>query len=162
MFSHIKSIKLLSLATILLVLGLSSCKPIDVFEKSTTIPGHQWSAGFAAEGSFAITDTSSAYNIYIVLRHTDAYNYNNIWLNLGIQHPGDSLRKQKLNLLLATEAKGWDGTGMNDIWEARKRINAEPVYFSKVGTYKFSITQIMRDDPLKHVLSAGLRVEKAL
>jgi hypothetical protein len=32
--------------------------------------------------------------------------------------------------------------------------------FKKPGTYTYSITQIMRDNPLSAVMSAGLRVEK--
>jgi hypothetical protein len=51
---------------------------------------------------------------------------------------------------------------MNDIWEVRKLLNGKPRRFKKTGEYKFRIFQIMREDPLKNVMSAGLRVEKAL
>ena len=140
----------------------SSCKPIDVYESNTGIPGYKWKSDFVARGSFQVTDTLSAYQIFVVLRHTDAYAYNNIWLDIGLQGPGDSLYTQKVNLTLANDVQGWEGTGMNDIWEVRKLLNAEPKRFKKGGTYQFSIRQIMRDDPLPHVMSAGLRVEKAI
>ncbi len=137
----------------------SSCRQIDVFEKNTAIPGMKWSSSFAATGNFEITDTVSAYNIYIVLRHTDEYSYNNIWLNVGLQSPGDSLFYQKVDLSLGSDATGWEGTGMNDIWEVRKPL-ALNKRFKKNGDYQFSIFHIMRDNPLPNVLSAGLRVEK--
>jgi gliding motility-associated lipoprotein GldH len=67
---------------------------------------------------------------------------------------------QKIDLKLGDDAMGWEGTGMNDIWEVRKLLNGEPKRFKKAGNYNYSISQIMRDNPLKNVMSAGLRVEK--
>lgn len=141
-------------------LFLVSCKQIDVFEKNTVIPKYEWKSDFKVSGSFTISDTISAYSIYLVLRHTDAYKYNNIWLNIGLQPPGDSLQKQKVDIKLGDDANGWEGTGMNDIWEVRKLLNGEPRRFKKPGYYYFEITQIMRDNPLPEMMSAGLRIEK--
>ena len=140
---------------------ISSCKQVAVYEKNTSIPPYKWQQNFAATGSFIIKDTLSAYNIYIVIRHTDAYKYNNIWLNVGLQSPGDTMFFQNVNLSLANDASGWEGTGMNDIWEVRKIINGQPRRFIRNGEYKFSITHIMRDNPLPDIMSAGLRVQKA-
>ena len=141
--------------------ALISCKQVAVYEKNTPIPHYKWQQNFAATGSFIIKDTLSAYNIYIVIRHTDAYKYNNIWLNVGLQSPGDTMFFQNVNLSLANDASGWEGTGMNDIWEVRKIINGQPRRFIRNGEYKFSITHIMRDNPLPDIMSAGLRVQKA-
>jgi gliding motility-associated lipoprotein GldH len=138
---------------------LPSCTQLDTFEKNTSIPNYQWQSSFAAKGSFAITDTAVAYNAYIVLRHSDAYKYNNIWLNVGIQPPADTMRYQKVDLQLGIDDKGWTGAGMNDIWEQRQ-ILFTGRHFKTTGTYNFSIKQIMRDDPLPAIMSAGLRVEK--
>lgn len=142
------------------LLSVMSCRQIDVFEKNSVIPNYEWKSGFTITGNFLITDTVSAYNIYLVLRHTDAYPYNNIWLNIGLQAPGDSLYRQKVDLRLGDDANGWEGTGMNDIWEVRKLLNGRPKRFKQAGNYFFSISQIMRDDPLPNIMSAGLRIEK--
>ena len=80
---------------------------------------------------------------------------------MGLQAPGDSLYYQKLNLQLGNDATGWEGTGMNDIWEVRKLLNGEPRRFRRAGTYYFSIAQIMRDNPLLHIMSVGVRVENS-
>jgi len=137
-----------------------SCTQLDTFEKNTSIPRYEWKGSFEVKGNFLIADTSSAYNTYIVMRHTDAYKYNNIWLNVGIQPPADSMHYQKIDLQLATDATGWVGSGMNDIWEIRQLLFNRPMKFKKSGSYNFTITQIMRDDPLPAVMSAGLRLEK--
>ena len=141
-------------------LFLISCTKIDVFEKNTVIPKYEWYNNFTAKGSFEIDDTLSTYNIYLVLRHTDAYQYNNIWLNIGLQSPGDTIYTQKTDILLGTDAQGWEGSGMNDIWEIRKLLSGEPRRFKRSGTYNFSINHIMRDNPLRNIMSVGLRVEK--
>ncbi len=138
----------------------TSCKQIDIYEKNIVIPKYEWQNSFTAKGSFIIKDTLSAYNIYLVLRHTDAYQYNNIWLSIGLQSPGDSMYIQKTDLQLGNDASGWEGTGMNDIWEVRKLLTDQPRRFKKAGTYNFTIDHIMRDDPLHNIMSVGLRIEK--
>jgi gliding motility-associated lipoprotein GldH len=144
------------------LLVLISCGQVDVFEKNTSIPSYAWSRNYPAKGAFKITDTTGLYNIYIVLRHLDKYPYNNIWLNVGLKSPGDSMYFQKVNLSLGNDQSGWEGTGMNDIWEVRKLISGQPRRFKKSGDYTFDIRHIMRDEPLKGIMSAGIRIEKAI
>ena len=155
-----KNTKLLFLLPAFLCLLLFSCRQIDLFEKDTPIPKYQWQNNFSAKGIFNITDTIAAYNLFLVLRHTDAYKYNNIWLNVGLQSPGDTMYRQKVDLSLGNDANGWEGSGMNDIWEVRKLLNGEPKRFKKAGPYNFNIDQIMRDNPLFNIMSVGLRIEK--
>jgi gliding motility-associated lipoprotein GldH len=144
---------------LLITIIFSSCKNIDLFEKNINIPNISWKSDFVASGQFNIKDSSSLYNVSIVFRHTDAYQYNNIWLNISLQAAGDTAITQKINLPLGSDAQGWEGAGMNDIWEVRKLLTNTPIPL-KSSTYNFSIAQIMRDNPLKHIMSVGLRIEK--
>ncbi len=149
------------LAFILLIcFSLIACSNINLFEKTVSIPTQAWYYNNKPLFSFTITDTLAAYNIFVVLRHTDAYKYNNIWLSIGSQAPGDSMGYQNIDITLGTDAKGWQGDGMDDIFELRKNITPGPVPFKKPGTYTFRIAQIMRENPLKHILNVGIRVEK--
>ena len=145
---------------LLLTIIASSCIKIDQFEKTAQIPSRKWFYNNSPAFTFHISDTTSLYNLYIVLRHTDAYNYNNIWLRLGIQFPRDSVHFQNINLILANDAKGWEGTGVDDIFELRKNISQGPVPFKKAGDYTFTVSQIMRQNPLENILNVGVRVEK--
>jgi gliding motility-associated lipoprotein GldH len=148
----------------IVTLQWSACSlPSDVFEKDVVIPGHQWASSFKPRVDFTIqaADTAGRYNVYLVLRHSDAYQYNNIWIKGTVQEPGDSVsRTQRFDLTLATNEKGWLGSGMDDIYEHRVLIQPE-TKFSRPGTYSFTLEQIMRDDPLLHVFNVGVRVEKA-
>lgn len=149
----------LLLATVCLL--LNACRKLDIYEKNVSIPGYKWQYDFKPGFDFEITDTASQYRIFIVLRHTDAYRYNNIWLNVGIKAALDSTATtQRLELQLGNDEKGWEGTGMDDIWEVRKPATKAPVQFKKPGTYHFTVAQVMRENPLANVMSVGVRVER--
>lgn len=146
------------LAAVALCVHLS-CNTVDLYEKSVTIPGHQWERSFKPHFDFTITDSSSLYQLFFILRHNEKYNFNNIYVNVYVKGPGqDSVMKIQKDLVLATNEKGWLATGMDDIYE--HRIALAPEQSLKEGTYSFTIEQIMREDPLKNVLNAGLRIEK--
>lgn len=154
------SILLLLLTGILL---LSACSVrTDLFEKNVAIPNHSWSKDFKPEITVNVEDTVSRYHIYVVIRHTDAYRFKNLWVNASIQNPQGEKSSHQLDLQLATDDKGWLGSGMDDIFEQRVRITPgdQPVPLH-AGTYKFTLQQIMREDPLEHVMNAGIRLEKA-
>jgi gliding motility-associated lipoprotein GldH len=143
---------------------ISSCNTIDLYEKTASVPGHKWTSAYKPEFSFTIKDTAVPYNVFFVIRHTEKYNYNNLFINLWSKQPGeDSLRKQQLEIVLATNDKGWLGTAMDDIYEQRIRLSPnEGSYFPKSGNYIFSLEQIMREQPLEHIMNVGLRIEKKL
>jgi gliding motility-associated lipoprotein GldH len=139
----------------------ASCTRVDVFEKNATIPKQVWSSRYKPEITFDIQDTISRYNIFIVIRHTDAYRYKNIWINVHTESPSGVTHNQPLNLQLATDSKGWLGSGMDDIFEHRILITPpqSPERLG-AGTYRFKLENIMREDPLKNVMNVGIRLEK--
>ncbi|HKP31305.1 MAG TPA: hypothetical protein VJT83_01190, partial [Chitinophagaceae bacterium] len=78
-----------------------------------------------------------------------------------VKEPGnEKSQSQQFDLLLANDSKGWLGEGMDDIFEHRILIQPQ-TKFRKAGKYQMTLQQIMRQDPLEHVLNIGLRVEKA-
>jgi gliding motility-associated lipoprotein GldH len=143
-----------------LVAGFVSCETINLFEKNVSVPEQAWNAGFKPEISFDITDTTSFYNIYFVVRHTDAYGFNNIWVKATSMAPGDTTSNtERFDFLLASQDR-WMGSAMDDIYEHRILLYKQPVKFRKAGSYKVKLEQVMRENPLKHVMNVGLRVEK--
>ena len=146
-------------------LVLPSCGTIDVFEKNATIPKQVWKSSYKPEIAFTIApaDTTARFNIFIVIRHTDAYRYKNIWLNIHTESPNGVVQNQPLNLQLATDNKGWLGSGMDDIFEHRILITPphSPERLS-AGTYRFKLENIMREDPLLNVMNVGIRLEKVM
>lgn len=146
------------------VLLLTSCTDIDLYEKHASIPKHEWKADFKPQFTFSIQDTSAVYDVMLILRHNEKYRYNNIWVKLSIQSPGDSAQTIRIEKTLATNKDGWLATAMDDIYDHRISINNElaenNISFKTPGEYTFTLQQDMREDPLLHVMNAGLRVEK--
>ena len=143
---------------ILILIFLSSCGSIDVYEKTKAFPQHEWKSNDSASFSFDIKDTASRYNLYMVLRHEDAYKKKNIWVDITVKAPDSTYSiKREFNLADNTH---WLGSAMDDIIEHRININAMPIPLKK-GNYGFVLKQAMREDPLEYVLNAGIRVEKA-
>jgi gliding motility-associated lipoprotein GldH len=144
---------------------LVCCTTGNLYEKAVPIPQHQWKSSFKPRFSFNITDTTTPYRLYVIFRHSEKYNYNNIWLKLGIQSP-DSTRMSaaQYELPLATNERGWLAQGMDDVYEHRIALTPASgnFYFRKPGTYTFQIEQLMREDPLMEAFNIGLRVEKKL
>ena len=161
-FSKGLDIGLHTLCLLAFSIFFSSCNTIDLYERNVAIPKQEWSTSFKPQFKFIIKDTTQPYQVYVVLRHNDKYNYNNIWINLYTQAPGDSIQKVQYELPLASKEKGWLGSAMDDIYEHRISITPQnqSLYFKKSGEYTFTIEQIMREDPLQNVLNVGLRIEK--
>lgn len=147
---------LLTLASCL----LNSCTTVDLYEKTVAVPDHEWKSSYKPEFNFIISDTTALYQAYFVIRHTEKYNYNNIWVNYYYQPPADTLHKETREFQLATNDKGWLGTGMDDIYEHRIKLTPFADKVKRAGNYKFILENIMREDPLQHVLNVGIRIEK--
>lgn len=144
------------------VIFLSCSIPTGVFEKNVSLPRQEWQSSFQPEISFQIKDTSSLYNIFFVIRHSDAYDFNNIWIRATVDQPGElGPKSQQYDLPLANNEKGWIGAAMDDIYETRILIQPQ-TKFRKIGDYHFTLEQIMREDPLRHVLDVGIRIEKMI
>lgn len=137
-----------------------ACNTIDVYEKTASIPHHEWSSNNRLSFSFIAKDSLSYYNIYFVIRHSESYHFNNIWCDFIATVPGKKPTTQRLNLILAGN-NGWLGSAMDDIIEQRILIFKQPIKLA-AGNYTFSLAQVMREDPLQNVLNAGIRVEKAV
>lgn len=152
--------------TIMSILGsiamlLMGCETKQLFEQNTIYPDHHWPSQQASRYQFNVTDSAAAYKVYFVIRHHNAYHYKNIWLDITMKSPAQVLTKQVANLNLADDAKGWLGSGMDDIYDQRIQIGTAPFHFKK-GLNEISIQHTMREDPLQNILSTGIRVEKVL
>ena len=137
----------------------TSCEHSSFFEKVHSFPKHEWSSSETPAFQFEVQDSAATYQLFFVFRHTDAYHFKNIWLQLHILAP-DSSYSINREFTLADNNK-WLGTGMDDIYEHRILFSPQPIRLQK-GNYTFRLQQIMREDPLLNVMNAGIRVQKII
>jgi gliding motility-associated lipoprotein GldH len=154
-----KTSHFLVLQLIVCCLWFCSCQTIDLYERVVSIPKQEWRSSFKPQFNFIIKDTQTRYDVYVLFRHNEKYEFNNIWISLTYQLKGQQPVTNQYELPLANN-DGWLGTSMDDLYEHRIRITPPEGIALKGGEYSFSIGQIMRKDPLDNVLNVGLRIEK--
>lgn len=145
------------------ILLLAGCMPSPYYQKTYTIPQNAWQYNFQPSFKVDVTDTSCFYNIFMVVRHTDAYPFSNVWVVVHIKQPGDTASQQmRIEVPLSTAKGEWLGRGMGEIWEQRLLMTAigDKSILHKKGTYEISLEQNMRVNPLPDMLQVGLRIEK--
>lgn len=146
----------------LLVFVFSGCfqqPQLNTYEKHVSIPGYSWDYDFRPSFSFRITDTAATYNISVTVRNDNAYAFSNLWLLISSGRNGEKPKTQRVELPLADREGRWLGVGMDGIYDHRIPIQRN-ARFDRPGTYDFSFEQNMRTNPLLHIMSIGLRVEK--
>lgn len=146
------------------VLLLGGCLESPVYQKQYSVPGNAWDYGWKPVFEFDITDTTSAYNLYFLVRHTEAYPNSNIWMKIHTKEPGDTVfREDRIEVPLAQSDGRWLGKGIGSVWEQRMPLtrNDAPMLLRKKGRYTIRLEQNMRTNPLPEVLQVGLRIEKA-
>jgi gliding motility-associated lipoprotein GldH len=134
------------------------------YQKEYAIPKNAWAYNFKPSFKFEVTDTNSLYNLYFLIRHTEAYPFSNIWLMVYTKKPGDTtFEATRLEIPLAEPSGKWLGRGMGEIWEQRMPISVEgdTLMLRTKGTWEIRIEQNMRTNPLPEILQVGLRAEKA-
>lgn len=154
--------KYLLLSITFISLIYSSCIPANEFEKNVAIPNNKWNQKFKPNYEFEITDTTSNYALFLTMRHTDAYQFANIWLNIQTKMPEEkNFTSMRTEVPLAQENGKWLGRGMNEIYDHKMSLTGNgAVHFSKKGKYTIQLEQIMRVNPLTEVMSVGIRLEK--
>lgn len=149
-----------------LFIGLASCKPSARYQQHYTIPNNAWDYSYRPTFKFRIDSVSVAYQLFFLIRHTDAYPFNNIWMKVDIKQPGDtgfttSRIELPLAVLSGAQTGRWLGKGTGGIWEYRSPLGDGYGLsrFSKPGEYELRLGQDMRVNPLPEVLQIGLRLD---
>lgn len=148
---------------VILVITLLSCVKGATYEKNYAFPNHTWKSSEEVTFEFNVQDTSTNYQLFLMLRHTEAYPFSNIWLQVRTTLPnGQELPVSHTEIPLAETSGKWLGRGMNEIWEHKMPLtrNGAPMHFNQTGRYKMAFRQIMRQNPLPEVMSIGLHVER--
>ncbi|MEZ5046147.1 MAG: gliding motility lipoprotein GldH [Chitinophagaceae bacterium] len=148
--------------SLIVCLLLQACLQSSVYEKHIDIAKFQWNTKDVCSYDIDITDTTAQYQIFLMLRHTDEYNFSNIILKIETQAPDKTLTSVTTDIPLAEDNGKWLARGMEEIYEHKMPLtkNGSPLVFNQKGIYNISIQHIMRENPLDHIMSVGIRLEK--
>ncbi len=159
MFPNIKVV-----ITLVVFITISSCNPNRIFEKNTDIPNNVWNKDFKPEFEFEIKDTNLVYSLSVNVRHTNFYQFSNLWVMAYTTFPDGKTISSRVELPLADKEGKWYGDCLGDICDMNISIQ-EKTLFNQIGKHKITFQQIMRNkslniDDLPAIMVIGLRVDK--
>lgn len=154
----------LYLVSVVFTFLFMSCDSNRVFDEYKSVP-NQWQKDNIVEFEFMPTDTLSSYNLFINLRNTNDYKFNNLFLIAEIDFPNGKSVVDTLEYKMAQPNGELLGTGFTDVKE-NKLWYKENFTFNETGAYKIKVQHAMREngsidgvDVLEGVTDIGFRVE---
>ena len=148
--------------SLLVIVALVSCDDQRIYEKNADLKDKMWLADSTLDFTFKVPDLKEKYNLYLNLRNTVSYPYENIYITYYLKDTlNNEIKKQLVNYNLFDPKTGKPfGSGLGDVFD-HQFLLLENFKFERPGPYVFEIQQYMRMDTLPEILSGGLRVEKA-
>jgi len=154
-----KNKQFLLLIFLLSILSLVSCDKNRVFETNIEMPSYIWNKDSVLIFHVDIIDTISSNNMYLNVRNTSQYAYQNLFVFLQTTSPAGLSLKDTLECYLADDRGKWLGDGWGDIYDNRF-LYKRNVRFPVSGIYTFKLVQGMRANELKYITDVGIRIEK--
>ena len=142
------------------ILGISCQDTKTITDTNQEISSRNWDYIKKVSIPVTIQDENIPYNIYINLRHTADYKYANIFLLVHTTEPDGKKTTERKEFKLAYPDGQWLGKGSGNLYSYQLPYKMN-YRFAKKGKYTFQLEQNMRDNPLREVTDAGIRIEKA-
>ncbi len=146
---------------------LTSCDSNRVFDVYESVP-NKWHKDSVISFKITPPDSIHPYNLFVNLRNTNAYKYNNLFLIVEMGFPHGKTVKDTLEYRMAAPSGELLGTGFSDVKE-NKLWYKEQVVFEEVGEYTVNIRHAMREhgkvngvEELEGVTDIGFRIEKPI
>ncbi len=143
---------LVLLTTLFLVYA---CGDRAYYEQNASITNHSWSYSDVPKFDVHITDPSIRYDIWVNVRHTNAYRYANLFFLLHEKGPAVKDTVHRYEIKLAELDGRWTGNSAGSRY-TNKLLVKENYQFPDSGVYTFSIEQNMRENPLRDITDVGL------
>ena len=140
------------------------CDSNSVFDKYKSVP-NKWHKDSIISFKVIPPDSINTYNLFVTLRTTNDYKFNNLFLIVGMNFPNGKVIKDTLEYKMAKPNGELLGTGFSDVKE-NKLWYKEQVVFEESGEYTVNIQQSMRESgkvngviDLKGITDIGFRIE---
>lgn len=140
-------------------LVLIACGPDYLYKKDYPIDGGSWSYDQALEFSFDIEDTLRIYNLWLEVEHSTDYSYQNLYTRINTYFPSGQELQEPLSLELSDKIGRWYGDCSSSACTLLVPIQ-QGAFFNQQGTYRITLEQFMRQDPIKGIRNIGFRLEK--
>ena len=144
----------------LLAISLWACDDDYLVNQTQTIPNESWQIEDTLVFPFEISDTVKAYDLYINLRHSVDYSYQNLFVFVSTYFPENTMHRDTIEFVLASPQGEWLGEGFG-----RLKYNTIAVrkglIFPDTGSYRFVFRHAMRADTLMGIRDVGVQIKES-
>ena len=146
---------------VFLSLLLLVCCNTNIESNYSVFEEDSWHADSIITLSHSVVDTITKQNLYLKIRHTTDFEYQNIFLFVDFQEKRDTIE-----VTLSEKNGKWLGSGFGDIKEVEYCFAKEIIFNSK-KTCNVTVEQAMRygDQPiitnLKGIIALGIKIKKS-
>lgn len=130
-----------------LVVGFVSCQNENKKEVYHSFNNNTWNTDSIVSFELDNIDTTSSHDLYLMVRHTTNFKFQNLFLFTNFENQQDTLE-----LFLSEKSGRWLGKGFGEIKELKIRIK-ENVNFKENQDQIFSIEQAMRYEDLEKIIN---------
>ena len=130
-----------------LVVGFVSCQNENKKEVYHSFNNNTWNTDSIVSFELDNIDTTSSHDLYLMVRHTTNFKFQNLFLFTNFENQQDTLE-----LLLSEKSGRWLGKGFGEIKELKIKIK-ENVNFKENQNQIFSVEQAMRYEDLEKIIN---------
>lgn len=146
------------LTGLLLLASFTACDGSVFYDRQQTVDEHGWLPTECLDFDVEVADTLTVYNFLMAVRNSVSYPYSNTFLFINTTFPDGSMARDTLEFPLADATGRWLGKRTGRYVDTRYyfRRNAR---FPMAGTYRFTVSNGMRDSAITGMKNIGLRIE---
>ena len=130
-----------------LVVGFVSCQNENKKEVYHSFNNSTWNTDSIVSFELDNIDTTSSHDLYLMVRHTTNFKFQNLFLFTNFENQQDTLE-----LFLSEKSGRWLGKGFGEIKELKIKIK-ENVNFKENQDQIFSVEQAMRYEDLEKIIN---------
>ena len=130
-----------------LAVGFVSCQNENKKEVYHSFNNNTWNTDSIVSFELDNIDTTSSHDLYLMVRHTTNFKFQNLFLFTNFENQQDTLE-----LFLSEKSGRWLGKGFGEIKELKVRVK-ENVNFKENQDQIFSVEQAMRYEDLEKIIN---------
>lgn len=147
------------------LIAMVACDANRVIDEYVSVP-NSWNKDDIIEFEVELPDTINAYDVFVNIRNSNDYKYNNLFLIVELDHPNGKVKKDTLEYRMTNADGEFLGSGFTDVKE-NKLWYKQALVFNETGTYTFRIQHAMRENgmvegikDLEGIIDVGIRIER--
>ena len=145
----------------ILLIVLASCGPSPHYSERIDVNPEGWPVAAPVSFTAAIPDSTTVYNLQLIVDHSMAYRYENIYLKIKTIFPDRPEKEEQLNINLATDIGQWVGKCSGEKCKCKVYL-LDKFKFPAPGDYTFQLQQYTRNEAIKGINSLTMELYEAV